>query len=125
MLHSRVSAVLIATLVSVGCGKDAAAPNAALTGTWTASNSGTTAELTLHQSGQNVSGTGMVTSGPNSATLVVTGTHVPPYVNVTLNPDQNFVTFRFDGRLVAADTVAGVFNGSGFIDLGMVFVRHP
>jgi len=26
---------------------------------------------------------------------------------------------------VAADTVTGVFNGSGFIDLGMVFVRQP
>ena len=125
MNRSRVVTLLVATVGSSACGKDAAAPNGPLTGTWAASNAGRTAEFTLHQSGQSVTGTGMVTSGPNSATLVITGSHVPPYVNLMLNPDQNFVAFRFDGRLIAVDTVTGVFNGSGFVDLGMVFVRRP
>lgn len=124
MLRSRISALLIATLVSVGCGKDSASPNGPLTGDWQGLSGQETITMTLTQSGGTISGTGFIYNGQAATTLSLTGTHASPYVNMHFAP-VNYVAWDFSGRLASADSLAGVFNGSGFTNFGVVFVRQP
>ena len=124
MVRSRISAALIATLVSVGCGKDSSGPNGPLTGNWAANANPTTMTMTLTHSGS-VSGTGTITSTGGSATLAITGTYASPSFNLTCNPDQAFVQFTFSGQRHGADSLVGVLNGSGFSNFGVVFLRQP
>ena len=124
MLRSRISAVLIATLASLGCGKDGPGPNGPLTGNWAANASPTTMTMALTHAGT-VSGTGTITSTGGSATLAITGTYASPSFTLTCNPDQAFVQFTFAGQRHGADTLVGNLNGSGFSNFGVVFLRQP
>jgi hypothetical protein len=108
MSRSPLFALLITTVLSAACGKDGPGPNGPLTGDW----------------GGTISGTGFIYNGQAATTLTLTGTHASPYVNMHFAP-VNYVAWDFSGRLASADSLAGVFNGSGFTNFGVVFVRQP
>ena len=124
MMRSLLAALFVGTGLSVACGKDGSGPPGPLAGDWAADASSTTTTMTLKHSGS-VSGTGFITSTGGSATLAISGTYTAPFVNLTFNPDQAFVQFTFSGQRTNADSLVGVFNGSGFTNFGVVFVRQP
>jgi len=125
MRSSHIAALLVATALSVACGKDGAGPSGPLAGNWAANASGpTTMTMALTHSGS-VGGTGFISAPGGSATLAITGSYAAPNVNLTCNPDQAFTQFTFSGQRRGADSLVGVLNGSGFSNLGVVFVRQP
>ncbi|HMJ58844.1 MAG TPA: hypothetical protein VK467_06890 [Gemmatimonadales bacterium] len=124
MLRAPLFAVLITTLLSAACGKDGPGPNGPLTGDWEGLSGQETITMTLTQSGGTISGTGFIYNGQAATTLTLTGTHASPYVNMHFAP-ANYVAWDFSGRLASGDSLAGVFNGSGFTNFGVVFVRQP
>ncbi len=124
MMRSRVAASLVAIALSVACGKDGPGPNGPLTGDWEGLSGQETITMTLTQSAGSVTGTGFIYNGQNATTLTLTGTHAPPYVNLHFAP-VNYIAWDFSGRLASSDSLAGVFNGSGFSNFGVVFVRQP
>ena len=124
MWRSPLVALLITSVLSGGCGKDGPGPNGPLTGNWEGLSGQETITLALTQSGATVTGTGFIYNGQNATTLTITGTHSAPYVNMHFAP-ANFVGWDFSGRLASVDSLAGVFNGSGFSNFGVVFVRQP
>ena len=79
---------------------------------------------TLTQSGQSVRGTGLIFDSVNATTLTITGTHSAPFVNLNLDA-IGFIDWTFSGRLNGADSLSGVFNGSGYSNFGVVFVHQP
>jgi len=125
MLHSRIPAVLIATLVSAGCGKDGPGPNGALAGDWSGASGGETYTMSLKHSGSAVTGTGLIYNAQNAATLVISGTGDASYFVLQMEPDQAYQRFTYTGTLTTANQLTGVFNGSGFSDFGVVFTRQP
>ena len=124
MTSSRIAALLVATALSVACGKDGTGPPGPLAGNWAADANPTTMTMALTHSGS-VNGTGFISSTGGSATLAITGSYSAPNVNLTCNPDQAFVQFTFSGQRHGADSLVGVLNGSGFSNVGVVFVRQP
>ena len=80
--------------------------------------------MTLTQSGGTISGTGLIHNAQAATTLEVSGNHTPPYVHLDL-VSIVYVDWTFSGRLTGADSLTGVFNGSGFTNFGVVFVRQP
>jgi hypothetical protein len=123
MLHSRISAALIATLVTVGC-KDGPGPNGPLAGEWSGTSGGETYTMSLKHSGGSMTGTGLIYNAQNSATLVISGTGDASYFVLQMHPDQAYQPFTYTGNLANANELTGVFNGSGFSNFGVVFVRQ-
>ena len=124
MWRSSLGALLITSLLSGGCSKDGPGPNGPLSGDWQGLSGQETITMTLTQSGGTISATGFTYDGQNATTLTVTGTHAPPYVNLAL-ASIVYQDWTFSGRLASADSLSGVFNGSGFSNFGVVFVRQP
>lgn len=121
-MRSHLISLVVAAGILAACGKDPAGTGP-LAGDWQALASGETVTMTLTQSGQSIHGTGMIFDTTNATTLTITGTHSAPFVN--LNFDAiGFIDWTFSGRL-NGDSLSGVFNGSGFSNFGVVFVRQP
>jgi len=124
MLRARLSAVLIATLMSAGCGKDGPGPNGPLAGEWSGASGGETYTMSLKHSGSSITGTGLIYNAQNSATLVISGTGDASYFVLQMDPDQAYQAFTYTGNMTNANQLGGVFNGSGFSDFGVVFARQ-
>jgi hypothetical protein len=131
MKLSRVIVILLfATVVIMGCGDDdspTTPANPTMDGTWQGTIRGGVALYSLEnlsQSGNNVTGTVIVISntgvvfGPGS----VSGTNTYPDVSLSLSiPGYQAMTFT--GSFSDDNTVAGVLNGSGFVNEPLTLVR--
>ena len=105
------------------CGEDPVSPsNPSLTGGWIGTGSGIVINATLSQSGTNVSGSGTFAASGTSVAVTFAGTSV--YPNISLNISATtFQDANYTGKFTNDNTHNGKLNGSGFVDLEIIFVR--
>jgi hypothetical protein len=123
----KVLATLLVAVLALSACKDAQKPDPTLGGRWsgtmTASGTTVTVSMTLAQSGESVSGAGTMSSTSTSLALTVSGTCTYPNVSLTL-ASGTMTPSNFTGTFATPDDLAGVVNGSGFVNIGLALRRQ-
>ena len=120
----RTTVLLVACLAAfAGCGdKTGPTPNTP-EGSWSGTTTdGTVIALTLTESSGTVTGAGTFTTTAQSVPLQATGSYAAPHLSLTLSA-QGFNNMNLS-TTVGASSMAGVLNGSGFLNEAVSFQRH-
>jgi hypothetical protein len=78
--------------------------------------------LTLTETGGNVTGSGTLAGPGGTVSVTVTGTHSHPSVSLTLSL-TGFNPAVFTGSFTNDNTIPGALNGSGFVNFGITITR--
>ena len=115
---------LLLAVVACGGGDKSSGPSVpTISGTWRAVDEGGSLTMELTQTGQQVSGSSVVTDGVVSVALVVSGTYLHPTASLTL-ANVNAV-FNFVGTLSASQTaLTGTISGGGIAPAVFTFVKQ-
>lgn len=112
----------IAVLWSLACGSDSTEPKATLTGTWRGSLEAATVQLSLTQSGTDVTGSGTITAGTTSLPVTVAGTANRPSFSLTISA-SGFSPINFAGTS-GTTTLTGTVNGSGYTNAAVTLTKQ-
>ena len=121
---SWIGAALLAAGLFAGCGGDepSGPAYAPFDGLWRGSVVGISVRLQVTDDNGVISGTGRLMA-VQSVDITVDGEHDHPHVSFT-GRASGFQNFEFDGAFIAADTVRGHADGSGFSNHLMILTRQ-
>lgn len=113
-----------------GCKKETPSESTSpvlLSGRWGGGSSAMSIDVTITESGGNLSGSGTLKiadgrayAGTHAGT--VSGSHAHPHVSLTL-VGSGFPGINFTGKISDTNTIGGSVNGAGFSNLPFTFKR--
>lgn len=118
----RVATLAAIVLLALGCSGDSTGPELTVTGVWSGAMSDGTANLTLTQSGSNITGSGSLSGPGGTEAVTVTGSFAKPNVSLTLTA-AGFSPINYSAEL-NKNRLVGEMNGSGFSNLAVTLTRQ-
>ena len=111
-------------LAVAACGdKSSGPPVPTISGLWVEVEEDGTLTMQLTQTGQQVTGSGVVTNGVVSVAIVVSGTYVHPTASLAIGNENG--VFNFVGTLSASQTrLTGTISGNGIPPEVVTFTRQ-